>query len=116
MFCWATHASGFDEAADEHEGGGRDERGPRQPPPGEPHAGHEDEHDEQAEPQLERVDEHPEHGEAVGLLVEVHPVQGRGDDDEGQHAQRAERDPQDEPLPGRRTAAPCARRARPWPG
>ena len=70
------------------------------------------EHDD-AQPALEDVDHQPGLGEAVGLLVEVHPVQRRDDDDQGQRAEQAERDAHPEASagsgPARREAAQTTR-------
>ena len=84
MLRCATHASGLARPPTSTKAAAETSAARGSHQPGEPHAGDEDEDDEQAEPELEGVDEDPEQGEAVGLLVEVHPVQRRRDDDEGQ--------------------------------
>ena len=61
------------------------------------------------EPSLEDVDDEAQRGEAVGLLVDVHPVQGGGDHHQGEHAQQSQREPQPQPV-GRRVAGPAGGR------
>ena len=85
----------------QREDGGRDEHRTRHPPPRQLHAGGEQEHHHQAEPQLEAVDEDAQHGVAEGVLVERHPVQRTGHDGQGQHAQATEEHAEQEPV-GRR--------------
>ena len=84
----------------EGEDGGGDEHRARHPPAGQPHPGGEEEHDDQAQPQLEAVDEDAQHGVAERVLVERHPVEGTGDDGEGEQAQGAEEQAQQQPVAG----------------
>ena len=93
----------------EQQRGTREQRRARQPGAAEADAGDEHADHHQPEPALEEVDHQPQPGEPVGVLVEVHPVQRRGDHDQGEQAQRTER--RRAATSGRRPcrAVPCGR-------
>ena len=86
-----------------------------QPPfsrPAQPAAGDEHQQEDQPEPQLAGRDQQPQPGEAVRVLVDLHPVQRRGDDDQREHGERPEHGPQRPAGRRRSRGAPRGRRPR----